>query len=467
MSASNLTDRLRAAGQHHLTDHLASISPDARATLESELAALDLELVGELRTTIDAPAAEGERQFEPPKVFPLERDSEQERHAAQARERGERALADGRVGFCLVAGGQASRLGYDGPKGCFPIGPVSERTLFDFHAARIRAAARRHGFKPSWYVMTSPANDGPTRAFFAEHDHFGLASDDVFFFAQEMLPALDLNGRILLSSADRPFLAPNGHGGTLDGLRRSGALDHARARGVEQLSYFQVDNPLAPPADPLFVGLHLLEGAQMSSKVVDKRGPGEKVGVLGSIDGVVGCIEYSDLSPELREARDAAGRLRFRAGNIAMHCIDVDFVDRLTKGRLELPWHLARKRMQAFDPARGAMGDVDGVKFETFVFDALGAAEATLTLEVERAAEFSPVKNREGDDSPESCRADLVRLHRAWLDEVGRGLGAANTVCEIDPLAAESAAELRALPDDCLHTSAAGLLVSRPSDARS
>ncbi|QDU84998.1 putative uridylyltransferase [Planctomycetes bacterium Pla163] len=464
MSASNLSDRLRAAGQDHLVDHLASLGPAERTTLEEGLADLDLELVGELRTTIAAPAAEGERQFEPPEVFPLERDAEEEKRAALARERGAQALAAGRVGFCLVAGGQASRLGYDGPKGCFPIGPVSERTLFDFHAARIRAAARRHGFRPSWYVMTSPANDGPTRAFFAEHDHFGLAPDDVFFFAQEMLPALDLEGRILLSAADRPFLAPNGHGGTLDGLRRSGALDHARERGIEQLSYFQVDNPLAPPADPLFVGLHLAEGAQMSSKVVDKRGPGEKVGVLGSIDGVVGCIEYSDLSPELREARDAAGRLRFRAGNIAMHCIDVAFVERLTNGRLELPWHLARKRMQAFDPARGAEVEVDGVKFETFVFDALGAAERTLTLEVDRAVEFSPVKNREGDDSPASCQADLVALHRSWLASVGRD---ANGVCEIDPLAAESVDELRALPSDCFHASPAGLLVSRPADARS
>jgi UDP-N-acetylglucosamine/UDP-N-acetylgalactosamine diphosphorylase len=464
MSASNLTDRLRAAGQDHLTDHLASLAPAERTTLAEELGALDLELVGELRGTIDAPVAEGARQFEPPEVFPLERDSEHEKRAVEARERGASALSAGRVGFCLVAGGQASRLGYDGPKGCFPIGPVSERTLFDFHAARIRAAARRYGFRPSWYVMTSPANDGPTRAFFAEHDHFGLAADDVFFFAQEMLPALDLEGRILLSAADRPFLAPNGHGGTLDGLRRSGALDHARERGVEQLSYFQVDNPLAPPADPLFVGLHLVDGAQMSSKVVDKRGPGEKVGVLGSIDGVVGCIEYSDLSPELREARDTAGRLRFRAGNIAMHCIDVALVERLTKGRLELPWHLARKRMQAFDPARGTEVEVDGVKFETFVFDALGAAERTLTLEVDRAVEFSPVKNREGDDSPASCRADLVALHRAWLAEVGRE---PNGMCEIDPLAAESADELRTLPGDCFHESAAGLLVSRPADTRS
>ena len=465
MSATDLDARLTAAGQDHLVAHLAAASPEVRARLGERLAALDLELVGELRGTIDAPASVGERRFEPPETIPLERSGGVADEAAAARATGEAALRAGRVGFVLVAGGQASRLGYDGPKGCFPIGPVTDRSLFGFHAARIRAAAERYGFRPAWYVMTSPANDAPTRAFFAEHGHFGLAPDDVFFFQQEMLPALDRQGRILLTAEDAPFLAPNGHGGTLDGLARSGALADAKARGIEHLSYFQVDNPLAPPADPLFVGLHASARAQMSSKVVTKRGPGEKVGVLGLIDGVVGCIEYSDLPQDLREATDDAGRLRFGAGNIAMHCIDVAFVESLTRDRLDLPWHLAKKRMQAYDLGAGEVREVDGVKFETFVFDALAAAERTVTLEVDRAVEFSPVKNREGEDSPASCRADLCRLHGAWLAELGRvpafGPDDAPPVCEIDPLAATSLEELRDLDDACFRTTERGTLVER------
>lgn len=466
MSAPDLDARLVAAGQTHMVEHLASLDAESRVRLSERLAALDLELVGQLRETIDVRDAVGDRRFEPPATFPLARDAELEARADAARRVGAEALEAGRVGFCLVAGGQASRLGYDGPKGCFPIGPVTDRSLFGFHAARIRAAAERYGFRPSWYVMTSPANDGPTREFFASHDHFGLDPDDVVFFTQEMLPALDLSGRILLSARDAPFLAPNGHGGTLDGLARSGALEHARERGVAQLSYFQVDNPLAPPADPLFIGLHVESRAQMSSKVVSKRGPDEKVGVLGTIDGVAGCIEYSDLPAELREARDEHGRLRFDAGNIAMHCIDVDFVAQLTAGRLDLPWHLARKRMACFDPATNDRAEVDGVKFETFVFDALAAAKRTVTLEVDRAVEFSPVKNREGEDSPGSAREDLQRLHGGWLAEIGRvpAFGAADVApsVEVDPLVAASLAELRALDDTYFHETERGLLVSQP-----
>ncbi|MCB9916519.1 MAG: UTP--glucose-1-phosphate uridylyltransferase, partial [Planctomycetes bacterium] len=351
-------------------------------------------------------------------------------------------LAEGRVGFLLVAGGQASRLGYEGPKGAFPVGPVSGRTLFELHARRLRAAAARYGVRVPWYVMTSPANDAATRAFFAEHAHFGLDPADVRFFAQDMLPALDLEGRILMSSRSSLFLAPNGHGGVLAAFASSGALADARARGVEQLSYFQVDNPLVRPADPLFLGLHARAGARMSSKVVRKRDAAEKVGVIGRVDGALGCIEYSDLPAELREARDAAGGLLFGAGNIAAHALELDFLAELTAGGgLELPWHVARKRMSVVG-ASGAPAEVEGAKFETFVFDALAKSPRSVTLEVARHEEFSPVKNAEGEDSPATATRHLCALHGAWVAAAGLDLPAPDASglvrVEVDPLLAES-----------------------------
>jgi UDP-N-acetylglucosamine/UDP-N-acetylgalactosamine diphosphorylase len=234
-----------------------------------------------------------------------------------------------------------------------------------------------------------------------------------------MMPAVDAQGRVLRAAPGVLFLAPNGHGGSLAALRASGALDDARSRGLTQLSYFQVDNPLALPADELFLGLHVEAGAGMSSKVVEKRSADEKVGVLGRIDGRMGCIEYSDLPADLREARDRQGRLLFRAGNIALHALSLEFVADLTEGELKLPWHLARKSMRVWSD--GALREVLGVKFETFVFDALGRSDASVTLEVERAREFSPVKNREGEDSPDSTRADLARLHASWVRSAGLG----------------------------------------------
>jgi UDP-N-acetylglucosamine/UDP-N-acetylgalactosamine diphosphorylase len=457
-----LRTRLEEAGQDHLLAHLDRLEGEPRARLVAELEALDLALVRELARLLRAPAAPRDAQrFEPPATFPLARGPAEEERARRAIARGEELLAAGRVGFVLVAGGQASRLGFEGPKGVFPVGPVSGRTLFALHARRLLRARRRHGIATPWYVMTSDANDAATRAYFEEHAHFGLPAADVRFFRQEMLPALDEEGRILLAARDALFLAPNGHGGVLTGLRRSGALADMRARGLTQLSYFQVDNPLVRPTDPLFLGLHDLEGAQMSTKVVAKRDAGEKVGVIGCVDGRLGCVEYSDLPDELRFAAEPGGALRFRAGNIAVHALSIDFLDELTDEGVELPWHVAEKRMSVLD-ARGRSTEARGYKFETFVFDALGKARHSVTLEVDRALEFSPVKNATGEDSPRTAQRDLCRLHAGWACAAGRELPAPGELgvpaVEIDPLLAETEEEFLALDDPRPHVHERGHL---------
>ncbi len=449
IDVNDVRARCEAAGQGHLFRFWEELDEASRGRLALEIADLDLAQVAELAALIvDPPPPEAPADFQPPELFPLARSPEQERQAAQARERGETLLAEGRVAFLLVAGGQGSRLGFEGPKGLFAVGPVTGRSLFGWHAARIAAARKRFGHIAPWYVMTSATNDGPTRDFFESEGYFGLGEENVRFFTQRMLPALDQEGKVVLAARDALFLAPNGHGGTLEALAASGCLAHAAGRGIEELSYFQVDSPLARPADTLFLGLHSLAEAQMSSKVVSKRDAGEKVGVIGRADGRLGCIEYSDLPDELRHATDSEGQLLFRAGNIANHVLRVDFVELLTNGGLRLPWHLARKKLQGIDE-QGHPAELEGVKFETFVFDALGQAERSVTLEVERSHEFSPVKNAEGADSPASCRADLSRLFAGWVKRNGGASppedGGGRPLIEIDPRLAETEEEFSAV----------------------
>ncbi len=457
-----LRGNLQEAGQGHLLGALDRLGAGESGRLLDQLSALDLALVAELSRAIAAdPTTAEPGDFAPAEVFPLGRDARHAARASEAVRRGEEALRRGEVAWLLVAGGQASRLGLEGPKGAFPVGPVSGRSLFEVFARKLLAARGRYGAAIPWYVMTSEANDAPTREFFAAHAFFGLDPDDVFFFRQGMLPALDPEGRILLSAPDRIFLAPNGHGGVLRALSSSGALADAARRGVRTFSYFQVDNPLARPADPLFLGLHVLEGAQMSSKVVRKRDAAEKVGVIGRVAGRLACIEYSDLPAGLREARSPRGELLFGAGNIAVHALDLVFVERLTRGGLKLPWHLARKDIEALDET-GRPGRRSGIKFESFVFDALGLAERSITLEVERTAEFSPVKNAGGEDSPATARADLCRLHASWVEAAGLPLPPPGPdgvrPVEVDPCLAEDRESFLARAKRAPHVSPRGHL---------
>jgi UDP-N-acetylglucosamine/UDP-N-acetylgalactosamine diphosphorylase len=451
--------RLRDAGQGHLADALERLSGTARDRLREQIDALDLDLIERLVAGLtDADAAAGPGEIAPPapeSLVPLPRDAEDVARDARAREAGEQLLRSGAVAAVLLAGGQGTRLGFDGPKGQFPFAPISGRTLFEHHAAKIAALRARYDAALPWYVLTSPQNDEVTRAAFEDAGWFGLDPGTVRLVVQGTLPAVDrATGRILLDQPDALALSPDGHGGLLSALRASGALDEMAREGVRTIFTFQVDNPLARVCRPELLGHHFLEAADMSSVVVRKVGPEEKMGVIARIDGATGVVEYSDLPDELAAERDDEGELVYWAGSIAVHCIDVAFVRRLTDGGLKLPYHHALKRVPHVDPdgRRVEPDEPNAVKFETFLFDALPSAERTVTVEAAREDEFSPIKNAEGADSPATARRDLNRLYARWLEAAGvavpRGADGEPVDLEIDPRRALDAGELaRSLPE--------------------
>ncbi|HET6203863.1 MAG TPA: UTP--glucose-1-phosphate uridylyltransferase [Planctomycetota bacterium] len=412
-----IESRLAETGQRHLVGHLGAIAAAARRRLLGELEALDWEEFGRaLRRIRDGAPSTFPGRLEPPEVFPLRRTPEQEAFARRAREAGEALLRAGKVACLTVAGGQATRLRWQGPKGCLAVGPVSHASLFEIHADKVAGAIRRYGAPLPWYLLTSPSNHEATERFFREKEFFGLPPGDVRFFPQGSVPAVDLEGRLLLAAPGALLLSPDGHGGVFAALRAHGILEDARRRGVEHFSYFQVDNPLIPAADPLFLGLHARRGAGMSAKFVGKRAPTEKVGVLVRSEGGIACVEYSDLEPSLAAERDASGDLRLRAGNIASHAIDVAFAAEVPLA--DLLFHRAEKTVRALG-LDGAAFEVRAVKFERFVFDALPRAGEAACLEVDRAEEFSPVKNAEGENSPSTAAAAMAGRAARWFRKAG------------------------------------------------
>ena len=423
----DLRHRLAAHGQEHVLADWDALAAADRAALVAQVAGLDLAELDALYRRKDEPhaALPPRDRIAPVPIHPVEA-SDDELAA------GEAALRAGAVAALVVAGGQGTRLGSDQPKGMFPVGPVSGATLFRVHAEKVLALSRRYGKPVPLLVMTSPATHAETEAYFRAERFFGLAEADVVFFQQGTMPAVErATGRLLLERPGKLFESPNGHGGTLTALAETGLLADLRGRGVEHVFYFQVDNPLVKVCDPGFVGRHVLAGAEASSKVVLKEQPGEKVGILAAIDGRCGIIEYSDLPADMAAEREPDGRLRFRAGSPAIHLFSVPFLGRVT-GRGGLAYHLARK----------TVGEVEALKFELFVFDALPMAERWLTVETPRAEEFAPLKNGSGPDSPETVRAAMSALHAGWLEAAG--VPTHGHAVEVSPLLALDAAELRA-----------------------
>ncbi|MCD8140637.1 MAG: UDPGP type 1 family protein [Planctomycetaceae bacterium] len=434
---------LKKHGQEHILAGYDNLSADERDQLLTACENIDFDWLEARWAEAQAAggsAASGEIEVVP--VVELPRNDADQARYAEARAIGEEQLRAGTVAAFLVAGGQGTRLGFSGPKGCFPVGPLSGRTLFQWHAEQILARSRRYGAPIPFYIMTSRDNDDDTRRFFADNGFFGLPEGDVIFFQQEMVPCLDLHGKLMLATPSTLAMNPNGHGGALSGLLRSGALDDMRRRGIEYISYFQVDNPLVTICDPVFIGLHVLAGSDMSSKVLEKNAPDERIGVVCSQNGRPAVVEYIDLDEATQKALGADGRLKFWAGSIAIHIINTKFVEQVAGG-VGLPWHQSRKKVAYFDgetivkPKRE-----NALKFETFVFDALPFAGKTLNMEVAREHEFAPVKNAEGVDSVATSRQLLTRYFAEWLTEAGITAASPEAI-EISPLYSLDAGEFR------------------------
>jgi len=438
--------------QEHILAFFNDLTPPQQAALLEQVAEIDFDQLDRLiRTYLKMVPAMPRGKIEPPHIVPV-RSADQAVLDTKARAfaQGEKLIGQGKVAAFVVAGGQGTRLGYEGPKGCLPSTPIQKKPLFQVFAEQVLAANQRYKTNVPLYVMTSPANDVVTRSFFRQHRYFGLDAKDVCFFVQGTMPAFDFEGKVLLESKGGLALSPNGHGGSLLALRKSGALADMARRGVEYISYFQVDNPLVRAIDPLFIGLHAMEQADMSAKVLPKREPLEKLGNVCVVDGKTSVIEYSDMPEDLARATTEDGRLKFSAGSIAIHILSRTFVEMLTGGGdVELPWHRAQKKVPFVDELGQQVKPTEpnAVKLEMFVFDALPLAKRVVVLETLRNEEFSPIKNASGEDSLTSSLHDQIRRAATWLELAGVSVprdadGQVAAAIEISPLFANSAAEL-------------------------
>lgn len=467
MSETTLNERyeqarktLEAAGQSHLLQDWAELNEAQRETLLGQISDVDWpELTRLIETHVrNKPEFSlPETGVEPAPWYSNIPTPDQEAGYVEARQIGEQLVADGKVAAFTVAGGQGTRLGWDGPKGTFPATPIRQLTLFGCFAEYIRHMQAKHDAIIPWYVMTSPINDKATRAFFESQNYFQLDPANVMIFPQQMMPSVDMQtGKVLLAEKGKIALNPNGHGGSLKALYTSGAIADMQKRGITQISYVQVDNPIVRIIDPLFLGLHERDGAQMSSKMLPKRDPFEKLGNFCLIDGKMTVIEYSDLPDELAVQRDDSGQLRFLAGSIAIHAIRVDFVEALnTKPEgFGLPYHRADKKVPYLNTENGQIvepGEPNAVKLETFVFDALPMTDASIIYETSRPDEFAPIKNASGDgvlDSPETSK--VIQMERAsrWLEANGVAIprnadGSLNCTLEISQFTAIEAEDLK------------------------
>ncbi|XP_048002556.1 UDP-N-acetylhexosamine pyrophosphorylase-like protein 1 [Leguminivora glycinivorella] len=448
MSYEDLFSQLKCHGQEHLIKYWPELSENEREQLAGELRKIDFVETNEIfHRAMESSKVIAEKLDDDLKPIPQ---SHYEAVPSLSREKieeyenlGFREISEGKVGVLLLAGGQATRLGFGHPKGMYNVGLPSQKTLFQIQAERIvrlqKMAEERTGKegKITWYIMTSEHTMAPTAEFFKDHSFFGLEEENIVFFEQGRLPCFDFNGKILLDEKYQLASAPDGNGGLYRALKTQGMLDDISKRGVEHLHAHSVDNILIKVADPVFIGYCLSRNADCAAKVVQKSSPSEAVGVVCRVNGHYKVVEYSELSDEAAERRNPDGRLTFSAGNICNHYFSSEFLKKISNFESKLKLHVAKKKIPYVDEngIRQKPTEPNGIKMEKFIFDVFEFAEKFICLEVARDVEFSALKNADaaGKDCPSTARQDLLRLHRKYIREAG-GIIEDNVDVEISPL---------------------------------
>lgn len=391
-------EKINATNQKYLNQFKEKGFPEK---MEKQLENMDwsyLDLIGK------KPSEKGE--FSPIEVMEL---SEIEDKRSQLKENGMKAIKEGKVAAILLAGGQGTRLGFNKAKGMFNIGETKELYIFEQLISNLMDVTKEAKALIPLYIMTSEKNNADTQEFFKAHNYFGYDKEYVKFFVQDMAPAVDYDGNILIESEDSLAMSPNGNGGWFSSLVKAGLDEDLKKRGVEWLNVFGVDNVLQRIADPVFIGATLESGCQSASKVVRKANPEEKVGALCLENGKPSIVEYIDLTKEMAEARNEKGTLLYGFGVTLNYLFKVDKLREIVSDKLEA--HVVNKKV----PYLKENGELvkptepNAYKFELLITDMIYMMDNCLGFEVVRDKEFAPVKNAKGVDSVDTARALLKK----------------------------------------------------------
>lgn len=402
--------KLKKAGQEHLLKYYERITDDKKKeNFLNSILTIDFDAINEIYLDSKKNITNKDFVIEPIKFIDKEKIDEKE--YVEYEKLGKDIIKSGKLAVVTMAGGQGTRLGHTGPKGTFDLGLESHKSIFEILCDTLKSENERYGVSVPWYIMTSDENNSETVEFFEKHNYFGYNKGDIFFFTQSKLPMVDTNGKCLIDEKGNIKEAADGHGGIFKSILKSGALYDMQSRGIEWVFIGGVDNVLVKPVDPVLIGLSIKDNVDAAGKSIIKANPHEKVGIFCKRNGRPSVIEYSEISDELAEERLENGELKYAESHILCNLFSLNAINKIAS--IDLPYHVAFKKAKYIDCDGNLIVSEkpNAYKFESFIFDAFEKLDELVVLRVKRENEFAPVKNAEGEDSPETARKLYIEFH--------------------------------------------------------
>lgn len=403
MNYDDMINKLEKYGQQHVINAYERANDVTKEKILAQVERIDFDKLKELYQMTQTEVKMEESQIEPLPYVDASKLSEEEKK--QYIEIGERIIREGKHAVVTMAGGQGTRLGHNGPKGTFDIGLSSHKSLFEIFTDDLKDVKEKYGVTIPWYIMTSRENNQDTIKFFEEHQYFGYPQDGIRkFFIQGELPMLDENGKLIINEDGMIKEAADGHGGIFEAMFKEGVLEDMKEQGVEWIFVGGVDNPLVKMADPLFIGYAACNHYMAASKTLIKASPEEKVGVFCRKNGMPYVIEYTEISKEMANQRNENGELVYGESHVLLNLFHIQTLEKIKETKL--PYHSAHKKSNFVDKDGNLIipDAPNAYKFEAFLFDAFSLIPEVGLLRGKREDEFAPVKNAEGNDSPETAR---------------------------------------------------------------
>ncbi len=402
MTEAELKAKVEKYGQAQIMSNYSNLSDELKKELEEQIERIDFEKSNKLFEQTKQEVSFENDVIEPISYIDKEKLSNEE--YSKYLKLGEDAIKAGEYSIVTMAGGQGTRLGHSGPKGTFDIGLDSHKSIFEILTDSIKQDSEKYGVLIPWYIMTSKENNDETVEFFEKNNYFGYNKNFVKFFEQGKLPMVDESGKILINEKGVIKEASDGHGGIFQSMKRGNVTEDMKQKGVKWAFVGPVDNVLVKMVDPILLGIMIDKNAPAGGKSVVKANPEEKVGVFCKRNGKPGVVEYTEISKEMAERTDANGELVFGESHINCNMFSVDAIE--TVANKSLPYHIAHKKASYLDENGNLVvpEKPNAYKFESFIFDAFDMLDDMAILRVKREEEFAPVKNAEGNDSPETAR---------------------------------------------------------------